>query len=203
MRTAEIKGGKPSDVLVNRYKQAVCSFVDRDPIPVLPVHMLSEDINPVSRALTQGAGTICHVVSIYSISSITRNTPPQVDTPTCKNISRTEPLFYCCVASSVETDTVYIVKALAPDIFAQESDSWYCQRDLAIENVQMYRCLDDISSSCVVYRARKPAVLKTPVPLVADGGQKKKEEDPRKKPEKQKPDKKDDKGSRRVKRPKV
>jgi hypothetical protein len=92
---------------------------------------------------------------------------------------------------------------LAPDIFAQESDSWYCQRDLAIENVQMYRCLDDISSSCVVYRARKPAVLKTPVPLVADGGQKKKEEDPRKKPEKQKPDKKDDKGSRRVKRPKV
>jgi hypothetical protein len=178
MRTAEIKGGKPSDVLVNEYKQAVCSFVDREPIPVLPVYMLSEDINPLSRALTQGAGTICHVVSIYTISRITRNTPPQVDIPTCKNISRTELLFYCCAAPSIEVDAAYIVNAFAPDIFAQESDSWYCQRDLAIENIQTYRCLDDMHSRYVVCQARK-----TSVTLVADREQKKKEEDPRKKPE--------------------
>jgi hypothetical protein len=95
-------------------------------------------------------------------------------------------------------DAAYIVNAFAPDISAPESDSWYYRRDLAIENIQTYRCLDDIYSGYTLCQVRK-----TSVALVADGEQKKKEEDPRKKPEKQKPDKKDDRGSRRVKRPKV
>jgi hypothetical protein len=95
-------------------------------------------------------------------------------------------------------DAAYIVNVFAPNIFAQRSDSWYCQRDLAIENIQMYCCLDDMCYIRTVLRARR-----TSVAFVADGAQKKKEEDPRKKPEKQKPDKKDDRGSRRVKRPKV
>jgi hypothetical protein len=114
------------------------------------------------------------------------------------------------VASYAEADDTLLIKIvflrLIVECASQERDRSCSRSGSRINNIQTYSRRDDRYSKHFVCRARMQTVSKARARLIADGDPKKKENQPKPEktqPEKPKPDRKGEKGSRRVKRPKV
>jgi len=100
----------------------------------------------------------------------------------------------------------FVFQRLVVECASQERDRSCSQSGSKIDHIQTYGCRYDRCGKHLVCRVRMHTVSKARARLIADGDQKKKENQPKPEkpqPEKPKPDRKGDKGSRRVKRPKV